>query len=1146
MKKVLLAVVILIVVAAGALLVLPSFWDWNSEKGRMAALVKKHTGRDLQIAGEVSLRLLPAPAFAARGVTLANIEGGSDAAMIQLEELQVRVALMPLLRGSVRVESVTLVQPEVLLEILPDGRANWELATAPQPQSPGAAAPEATPAEEDVGGDDSFRVDSFIIEDGTVRFRDAVNGRTEVINDLNAELGAESLIGPFVATGKAIYQEVPVEFDFNLDRLVENGATALSLSLGLPRAKANGQFLGALSRHKDLRTLRGRLQARGEDLAALIRGLPLAEKTGALPAQLAQPFDLSAEITGSESEAAADAVVLRLGPLSLDGKVAARFGAVPDIAVELTTKSLDLDKLLASGAPPANPAESERTQGTEAPPAAQLAPPPAAASAAPELPRGVTASVSLAADALLYRGQTVRQLRAAARLADGRLTLEKASAQLPGSSDVSLAGKLSPAASGLRFDGTVEAGSDNLRGLLQWLSIDLPAVSPDRLRRLAFKTGIEAQSDQVTLRNIDLQLDVSRLTGGIAVALRDRPGLGIGVTLDRINLDAYLPDAAAAAPAQAAPQAAPAPGAPPQGAPAAAQPPAGLAVLGSFDANFDIKVGQLTYRGLPLNGLRLDATLQRGGLVVRDFSLDDLAGSRGRFAGSLANVDREPSVDGSLDVSVAALSRLTKLLGLADVGQLPLESFTLSGAVNGNRQEVRFDQRLVALNGSLEAAGRADLKPGAPAIDAALRLDHPDLSVLLGELARDAAVPAGLGPVALEGRLVGSPAQIDLSGLQGEVAGVKLLAGQLGVALGGARPKITADLTTGALPLAVLAAPAAAGKTAGKKSTAKDGAADGGGTARSAGRERWSNKPIDVAALRGVDADVKLHAAEILIDKLRLSKAEVEAVLAGGILDLKRFDGQTYGGRLSLTGRADARETARGGLEVAAAVSATNVEMKELLRDLADTDRFSGPLSLQGNLTSQGLSEAALVSALAGSGRLDGTLTVATKVEEQGAAIVLNLLGQKVKEVRGVTDSTTVLFSSFAGAPSKVDGTFVIEQGVLRSDDLKIRGRDAVALTAGNANLPAWRMESRTDVFRDADPNNAYLTAVLRGPLDSPDVGISGQPFQRREETAPKAVEIPGTTPEPQPLQEQPGTAPPEPEELLREGIKSLLKGLGG
>src|SRR3546814_12459185 len=64
-------------------------------------------------------------------------------------------------------------------------------------------------------------------------------------------------------------------------------------------------------------------------------------------------------------------------------------------------------------------------------------------------------------------------------------------------------------------------------------------------------------------------------------------------------------------------------------------------------------------------------------------------------------------------------------------------------------------------------------------------------------------------------------------------------------------------------------------------------------------------------------------------------------------------------------------------------VKAERIELKGLLQDIADSDRFSGPLTLYSDFATRGDSEAALVSNLSGDGTLTGTVTVATKVEEQ-------------------------------------------------------------------------------------------------------------------------------------------------------------------
>src|SRR5581483_10350280 len=89
------------------------------------------TGRALTIDGDISLSLLPSPALSVAGVRLANIQGGSTADMARLKSLDVSVSLIPLLSGNVQVTRVTLVDPVVLLETLPDGRANWQFTPAP-------------------------------------------------------------------------------------------------------------------------------------------------------------------------------------------------------------------------------------------------------------------------------------------------------------------------------------------------------------------------------------------------------------------------------------------------------------------------------------------------------------------------------------------------------------------------------------------------------------------------------------------------------------------------------------------------------------------------------------------------------------------------------------------------------------------------------------------------------------------------------------------------------------------------------------------------------------------------------------------------------------------------------------------------------
>src|ERR1044071_1364943 len=117
-------IVVLLIVAA---LVAPFFIDLNNYKALIAEKAKAATGRDLTIDGDISLSILPTPSVSIAGLKFGNAPGGKAPNMAELEAMKVKVALMPLLSGRVKIESVILKNPTIILEKLADGKGNWEL-----------------------------------------------------------------------------------------------------------------------------------------------------------------------------------------------------------------------------------------------------------------------------------------------------------------------------------------------------------------------------------------------------------------------------------------------------------------------------------------------------------------------------------------------------------------------------------------------------------------------------------------------------------------------------------------------------------------------------------------------------------------------------------------------------------------------------------------------------------------------------------------------------------------------------------------------------------------------------------------------------------------------------------------------------------
>ncbi len=74
-KKIILTFIVLIAIVIGALVIFVATFDANDYKQQITNLVKKQTGRDLNIDGELKLAVYPDVALEMGKTSLANAEG---------------------------------------------------------------------------------------------------------------------------------------------------------------------------------------------------------------------------------------------------------------------------------------------------------------------------------------------------------------------------------------------------------------------------------------------------------------------------------------------------------------------------------------------------------------------------------------------------------------------------------------------------------------------------------------------------------------------------------------------------------------------------------------------------------------------------------------------------------------------------------------------------------------------------------------------------------------------------------------------------------------------------------------------------------------------------------------------------------------
>ena len=119
----------LLLLGIAAVLVIPGLMDWNQYKGQIVDRVAAELGREFVVSGDISLSIVPKTKFSLNGIHIGNIDGASSPRMAHLKSLDVEVSLIPLLMGSMEIRRVILVEPQLILERLGDGRTNWTFIT---------------------------------------------------------------------------------------------------------------------------------------------------------------------------------------------------------------------------------------------------------------------------------------------------------------------------------------------------------------------------------------------------------------------------------------------------------------------------------------------------------------------------------------------------------------------------------------------------------------------------------------------------------------------------------------------------------------------------------------------------------------------------------------------------------------------------------------------------------------------------------------------------------------------------------------------------------------------------------------------------------------------------------------------------------
>lgn len=1076
MKRIVLVALPIFVLLVAALIIGPFFIDWNKYKPQIIEQAKLAAGYDVRIDGDLSLTALPLPTLKIEGLSVVAPRG-KEQNLLTMEQAKVSVNILPLLSGNISIDTVRLVKPDIRLEILADGSNSWMSDKLLADNNTGDNSGNGNGASAKKSSND-IALNKLIIEDGRVSYSDARSGAVQSVENINTQLRADTLQGPYAAVGTIVYNGKTISIDASTERGVKPGEMPAEIEIGLPDVGAMLSFDGIVATSPI--QIQGKMQLSAANLAAAI-----APEGGTPNPALSRKLEFSGLVTADENTVRSEDMAIAYGDTEGKGSLlVSNLKAQNPVTLQANLGFegvLNFDALVPAKNKAKEPSIEEKVaKGQKLSGKAGLIPDTLS------LPFPLEAAVKITAEGVqsggnVFKGVVAdvtkkdRQIGIAAKIMEmpGKTQAQGSATILYGSASKSGEKGVTYADPSVTF--SIAGGSEQLPTLLRSFAPAQDGNAALEIYKTAqFDIDGTVTADRVSFRNSTVKLDQTTLAlaGSYAPAGKGgRPDIAIDLTTDVVDIDNIM-SRLQGQKKQAVQK------------DTAAKPDLkkSLEPVRSFESpvnlTFDISAQKAIYNQQPISGIRLIGAVGGQGLSLTSASVQDYMGAVASLKGGVANLKDLSGVDLTFYGKTSDVKSLLQSFQV-DTSKIPasVSGATANLSAKGTAENLDFKADVAALDGHLKASGKMTGLLTTPAFsDLSVGAQHPNLVRAVQIV--NPAFTGGPGlekPFSFNARAVQSGKSYNLSGMEA-MLGETTLGGNLQIDTGGAKPDISGKIEAGDIPLDSLL---------GAKTSARSGGGGGNAAAsNTAGGGKWSRSTIETGWMHTINVNLDLSAKSITYGGWNFVRPTTKITLKDGNLAVDGLQSGLFGGTARLDAKVVDPADPKQPLSMAVQSKMDSVNLEPLVTALSGTQRLksTGTVSLDMNVQTTGLSAHGLVGSLQGSANLNGDNVVMKGFDLAQIGLAFVDTGKPMDRlnsiVGGATQSGETRFDT-------IRGTYAIAQGIATISSMAMDGPAANIVSKGNVNLPQWTIDTvHTITFKQAKDAGAF-DVHIKGPLDT-------------------------------------------------------------
>lgn len=508
LKKLFIGLIVIAALIIGGISAYISTIDWNQHKEKIAAQFENITGKKVVFAGDVSLSLFPSPYLSAKDIKIYNNEAGATQPLAVVKEMITDLSLVPLLQGKFVVDNMSLRNPNILIEFDENGKFNWES--------------EIKDTENTSFDNIDIAFNSIVLKDASVQIINAGLNIDMTLQNLNADISAQSLRGPYRIDGNFVKNNNPAGFALTFGTLSESFATSLNLVLTHPSSESYARFDGSMLPSNN--EIKGNFIVEAKKPSNFIN-----ELTGQniLPAEFNYPLAFSIEVSTNKQQIDLSSFILKYGdntagagnvliPLTAQDE-----NSKPKVELGFEMTDLDLEPIAA-----VLKSQIKKYQNTKN-------------KFSPAFDFDLIADVK--AVRCFYNNQFLQNFDLQADLINNALQIKNLSASLPGNTDFRTSGSIFESDKTLSYDFKVKTMSQDFLKLMNWLNIDIKPYSDSAYRNALIDFGLSGNLNQIKVSPLVVNLDKMSAEGVVGIINNTRTKMFVIWQGESADLNNYLP-----------------------------------------------------------------------------------------------------------------------------------------------------------------------------------------------------------------------------------------------------------------------------------------------------------------------------------------------------------------------------------------------------------------------------------------------------------------------------------------------------------------------------------------------------------------------------------------------------------------------------